>query len=456
MIEKPITFNDLNLQFYDALNQIFNINKNQTWADLAKRITLEKISETYKIYGQIFPYKLDRYNLLPKNDAKEKLTSIFHGVLDGKTIINNIARYSLYSDEIIVFHPLQNPNAISPEYCPISKPNLWKNEFVNALYFYIVLQKWVKKGLVHLIENPYSFEPETAKMFREIAGKRVDESGDFYDDPVIKKEHETMIFDKFKSTVLGLPIEAIEKTVKNAFPHYNAYQIKQTAIEMKAHRKTQPLYVEFDDDERGELMINKSGGNIEMIESLCRLTGSHSYTTQNIIRKQLETRGTNPFWTKFGTLYSGLNMTYLDNVDTTFALNIREEDRISGVRKSFRELSSFLEQSELDKLTDDKILNFSDKFNYEIKKSEEEWMKIIADAQKANAIAVTGAATIGAIIDPTKIILPAIGIPSSIAIVEYFKNRGIKSYKTKDPYSVFVDLKNQKPSFFSDFKNCIM
>jgi len=113
-----------------------------------------------------------------------------------------------------------------------------------------------------------------------------------------------MIFDKFKSTVLGLPIEAIEKTVKNAFPHYNAYQIKQTAIEMKAHRKTQPLYVEFDDDEKGELMINKSGGNIEMIESLCRLTGAHSYTTQNIIRKQLETRGTNPFWTKFGTLNS--------------------------------------------------------------------------------------------------------------------------------------------------------
>ena len=56
MIEKSITFNNLNLQFYDALNQIFNINKNQTWADLAKRITLEKISETYKIYGQIFPY----------------------------------------------------------------------------------------------------------------------------------------------------------------------------------------------------------------------------------------------------------------------------------------------------------------------------------------------------------------------------------------------------------------
>ncbi|MFH6948493.1 hypothetical protein ACHRV6_08395 [Flavobacterium sp. FlaQc-51] len=456
MINKNLTFNDLNLQFYDALNQIFVINKNQTWSDLSKRITLDKISETYKVFGEIFPPNLDRYALLPKNDAKEKLTSIFHGVLDGKSIINNIARYSLYSDEIIVFHPLQNPNLTSPEYSPILKPNLWKSEFVNALYFYIVLQKWVKKGLIHLIESPFSFELETFEMFRDLASKRVNETEDIFKDPSVKAEHDAMMYEKLRTSILGLPSEAIEQTLKKALPHYSNSQIKNTALEMKEHRKTQPLYVEFQDDKEGELIVNKSGGNIEMIESLCRLTGAHSYTTQHVIKKQLELRGTNPFWTKFGTLYSGLNMTYLDNVDTTFALNMREEERISGVRKSFRELSSFLEQTELDKLTEDKILHFSDKFNFEVKKSEEEWMKIITDAKKVNAMAVTGSATIGAIIDPTKIILPAIGIPSSIAIVEYFKKRGLKSYRAKDPYSVFVDLKNNKPSFFSEFKNCIM
>jgi hypothetical protein len=83
------TYRELNLKFYDALNQIFKINKHQTWSELAKEITIERISETYKIFGEIFPYNLDRYSILPKNDPKEKLTSIFHGTLDGKTIISS-------------------------------------------------------------------------------------------------------------------------------------------------------------------------------------------------------------------------------------------------------------------------------------------------------------------------------------------------------------------------------
>lgn len=191
-----------------------------------------------------------------------------------------------------------------------------------------------------------------------------------------------------------------------------------------------------------------------MVDALCHLTGAHSYSSQKFVKKQLELRGTNPFWTKFGSLYSGLDLTYLDSVDTNFALSIRKEERISGLRTSLRELSTFLEDTELDKISDDKILLFKDKFTQEVKKSEEEWQKIIADAQKANAVAVSSGA-IGAIIDPTKIIVPAIGVPSLIAIIEFFKKRGLTSYRTKDPYSVFVDLKNPKSSFFSDLKNCI-
>ena len=132
-----ITYRELNLKFYDALNQIFQINKHKTWADLAKEITIEKISETYKIFGEIFPVSLDRYNMLPQNDPTEKLTSIFHGILDGETIIGNIARYSLYCDEIIVFHPLQNPHITQSKYNPIVNASLWKRTFINNLYFYI-------------------------------------------------------------------------------------------------------------------------------------------------------------------------------------------------------------------------------------------------------------------------------------------------------------------------------
>jgi hypothetical protein len=448
------TYRELNLKFYDALEQIFNINKRRTWAELAKEITIEKISETYKVFGEIFPYDLDRYSILPKNDPKEKLTSIFHGTLDGKTIINNIARYSLYCDEITVFHPLQNPQNTHPDYDPITNPHKWKNEFVNALYFYIVLQKWVKSGLVNIIENPFNFDKIGRDLLTGEAEKRISANEDLLKDPELMAEHEEIMFEKLKISLLGMPVSVIEKTLSKSYPKYSEQKIKELAVDMKRYEKTLPLYVDFGDAVSGEIMANRSGGNIEMIDAICYLTGSHSYSTQKFVTKQLELRGTNPFWTKFGSLYSGLNLTYLDNVNTDFALSMRKEERISGLRNSLREISSFLEETELDKISDDNILHFTDKINQEVKQSEEEWMKIIADAQKANAVAVTTGA-IGAIIDPTKIIVPALGIPSSIAIIEFFKKRGLKSYRTKDPYSVFVDLKNKKPTFFSELNNCI-
>jgi len=449
-----ITYRELNLKFYDALNQIFQINKHKTWADLAKEITIEKISETYKIFGEIFPVSLDRYNMLPQNDPTEKLTSIFHGILDGETIIGNIARYSLYCDEIIVFHPLQNPHITQSKYNPIVNASLWKRTFINNLYFYIVIQKWVKAELVHLIENPFSFDFETRKILCDEAEKRLKRNPEIFEDIESTKELDEPMLEHLKKSFLGKNIEIIENTLKETHPTYTISQIKELAKELKQYEKTLPLYVDFGDANTDDIIVRGSGGNLEMVEALCRLTGAHSYSSQKIILKQLEVRGVNPFWTKFGALYSGLNLTYLDNADTNFALKIREEERIGGLRKVLRELSSFLEKTELDKISDDNILSFNEKFNHEVKKSEVEWMKILDDAQKVNATAIAGS-TIAAIIDPTKIILPAITIPSTIVITEIYKKKGLKGYRAKDAYSVFVDLKNKKPTFTSDLKNCI-
>jgi hypothetical protein len=322
------------------------------------------------------------------------------------------------------------------------------------LYFYIVLQKWVKSGLVNIIENPFNFDKTGRDLLTTEAEKRISDGEEFLNDPELMAEQEQMMLDKLKISILGMPINVIEKTLSGAYPDYSKQKIQALAIDMKRYEKTLPLYVDFGDVEPGGMMVNRSGGNIEMIDAICHLTGSHSYSTQKFVTKQLELRGTNPFWTKFGSLYSGLNLTYLDSVNTDFALTMRKEERISGLRNSLREISSFLEETELDEISDDNILHFTDKINQEIKQSEEEWMKIIADAQKANAVVISTGA-IGAIIDPTRIIVPAIGIPSAIAITEYFKKRGLKSYRSKDPYSVFVDLKNKKPTFFSDLNNCI-
>ena len=451
-----MTNRELNLKFYDALNDIFSINKKRTWDELSKEITIPKISETYKIFGQIFPYNLDRYSLLPKNDPKEKLTAIFHGELDGHTIINNVSRYSLYCDEIIVFHPLKNPSNTPPKYDPISRPEKYRFDFVQALYFYIVLQKWVRAGIVHLIENPIYFDYGDFEHFCEMAKNRIaGKEAQFMTVEVSRELDEKHKQDTITS-LLGMPDYVIENHVRQAYPNSTNSEIKLLTFAVKEYGKSLPLYVDFGNNiETGNFTFKSNGGNIEMIDAICKLTGAHSYTTQKIISRQLELRGENPFWTKFGILYSGLNLTYLDGVDTSFALAIREEEKISGLRKSLRELGNFLDKTELENLPDDKVLHFNDSMKDAIRKSETEWQKIYDDARKFNITSLTGASTISAFIDPTKIIVPALALPTSIAISEFFKYKNLKSYRAKDPYSVFVDLKNKKPSFYSELKNCI-
>lgn len=451
------SFLELNLKFYEVLDELFKINKHTSWKEISEEITLEKISLTYKNFGELFPYDLNRYELLPKNTPSQKLSAILLGKLDGLSIISNIARYSAYTDEIITFHPLQNPENTNPKINPIMKPGMWQRDFLNSLYFYIVIRRWVKNGIVHLIQSPFDYDREGQEYFHNLAKKRVKEKIEVLRTPEVIKEHDYYLYEQFKKSLLGLPKHILKKQVAKTYPSFNEEKLNLIVEELKIYEKSLPLHANLNYDYKdGILNLQKGGGNLEQIEALCNLTGSHSYTTQHFYRRQLELKGTNPFWTKFSTLHSGTNLTYLDKVDVAFALKLREENRLSDIRKALRDISGFLDSTELDKVRTDQILALNDRFKYEVEKSEVEWQKILDDAQKYNWLAVAGSSVISLLIDPTKVIVPAIGVPSSIAINEFFKTRKLKRYRKGDPYSVYVDLKNERPNFFSDLRSSLL
>src|SRR5690606_35054998 len=154
----------------------------------------------------------------------------------------------------------------------------------------------------HIIENPFNFDQDGREKLCLEAEKRINQNKKFYDDPEITKELEAISNEKLRESILGMPINEIRLTLKKAMPNYTDDQINQMAIEIKNREKKLPLYVDLGETKDGSLIVNRSGGNIEMIDAICHLTGAYSYTTQNFIKKQLELRGTNPFWTKFGSL----------------------------------------------------------------------------------------------------------------------------------------------------------
>lgn len=180
-------FEHKNIEFYDFLNHNFGISRASNWSDITQSITKAKISATYKFFSKLFPRNVD-YSLELKPD-NAKFRSLHYNNLNPNKIINEVVRYSLYSEEIYVFHPLQNPSITNQNMSPIKDPQYWLQNFMDSLYFYIVLQKWVRAGIVKLIVNPYDYNFELRDKMDSAAKIRVKElldNSEYYE--IMEKE----------------------------------------------------------------------------------------------------------------------------------------------------------------------------------------------------------------------------------------------------------------------------
>lgn len=167
-------FDSKNTKLYDFLNDTFQINKHRRWEDVAKNITLEKVKKTYKFFAKLFPRNHSYFSEL--EGMKDSFSSIHFGTIKANRIIEEVVRFSLYSDKIIVFHPLQNPSITAQNMDPRWNPKSWLPDFLDSLYFYIVVQKWVKFGIIKLIINPYHYDFEIRDMIDKQVEQRLNNS----------------------------------------------------------------------------------------------------------------------------------------------------------------------------------------------------------------------------------------------------------------------------------------
>ena len=109
-------FQQQNKKFYDFLNHEFKLKSCKTWDDVARNVTKSNVKETYKFFAKLFPIGINYLKEL--EEYKSSFSSIHYATLKGNKIIDEIVRFSLYSDKIIVFHPLQNPAVTNKQMDP--------------------------------------------------------------------------------------------------------------------------------------------------------------------------------------------------------------------------------------------------------------------------------------------------------------------------------------------------
>lgn len=107
---------------------------------------------------------------------------------------------------------------------------------MEALYFYIVIQKWVKAGIVKLINNPYEYDLEVRDKVDVEVKKRITDTVDF--DEIVKIERE--------GAMMG-----IAEQFAVLYRTKNVEQIKTALLEM-----TNPRFTNDEAEDFAQVIIN--------------------------------------------------------------------------------------------------------------------------------------------------------------------------------------------------------
>src|SRR5216683_3991798 len=108
-----------NIIMLNAIEDIF-FGKGENWEEMRASLTEDKVREFYQVVATLWPPQTDLTPLLPKPD--KTLRGLYTGDTRPQDILQNIVRYSLYTEEIIVVSPILNPNNIREENNPIAHP----------------------------------------------------------------------------------------------------------------------------------------------------------------------------------------------------------------------------------------------------------------------------------------------------------------------------------------------
>lgn len=436
-----MTLFDRNLILLDAVSDIFGLNKKKfTWDELKRKISAEQIKELYSIVGYLWPSDTNILSLLPKPD--NKLRALYSGDVRPEMITQNIDRFGLYSDEILIINPFFNPWCLGREYNPLVNPDQYKSDTLKLIYFMVKISPWLKAGIVKLIPDPCDFDYPLRKKTWGLAEERLK---DWKPNKEDLQESEEAIKEDYTRVSLTLPKYHWEGKLRYRNPGMSDEEIKNVLDYMDKQRREDPFAVDQTVGElgNGQLIISRSGANLEMILYICQLTGAFPYTNirhrwHEILKSKDEMNHTSQIWSPLTKAFQNLEFKFLNNVDSNFAYNMRSDGRLESFRSYLRKLWFSIDDDS--NRTDSKARDFSDELHHEFNKVQSDWKEINKSLIKNIGTSVAGGIIGGAI-------TPFIAAGFTVkGVVDLLSARSDQyRFRKTVPLSVFIDLNKHKP-----------
>jgi hypothetical protein len=443
MVRSANTLFEKNLTLIAGAADIFNLNK--PWDKVKSGMSDARIREFYQFIAGLWPVNTDYLSLLPKPDST--LRALYLGENDPEMMLQNVFRFSLYADQIILVNPFDNPNVVAEQYNPIVNPGEWRVQTLRLVYHLRILAPWILAGLVTLIPDPGDFDRKLREKTWNMALSRLGPN------PASEEDAEASFGRQKTSDLFYLfPPEYLARKAKEAIPGISEKEITDLVAYMERRRAENPLLPNDTlDNMPGQMTAMRMGANLEMGLFMCQTMGAFPYTNVKFRWKEIlgaadQLDSGAQVWSPLTNAFGNLDFKFLNNVDSNFAVEMRKEGRLEGFRAYMRRLWDTVDGEPDPAKSESLARDFKDELAGEYAKAQGEWSEIGRDLMKWAIPAIAGTIqAAGAILTGHYgLAVPGggFGLSGVNELIQAHMKRS--AFRKKTPLSVFIDLDKKK------------
>jgi hypothetical protein len=247
-----------------------------------------------------------------------------------------------------------------------------------------------------------------------------------------------------------VPDDYVRRTAKEHDPNKSTQEVEKIVEYFRAYRAQHPLLLDATMDKMpGQMTAMRMGANLEMGLYLCQTMGAFPYTNvpfrwKEILSASDQLDASAQVWSPLTNAFGSLNFKFLNNVDSDFAVTMRQEGRLGSFRSYMRKLWKAVDGEPDPTKIEMLARDFKDELEGEYSRVQSDWSAIDHDLMKWAVPAIGGIlSTMAGII--TGHYALALGSPLTGQGISEFLQRNTKreEFRKSNPLSVFIDLEEK-------------
>jgi hypothetical protein len=421
----------------DAMSDIFGMER--PWNKVKDGMTDAQIREFYRFIADLWPINTNPQITMPPPDDST-LRALYLGENEPEMMLENVFRFCLYADQILLVNPFDNPNVMAEQFNPIHHPGEWKLQTIRLVYHLMLLTPWIEAGLVVLVPDPGDFNRQLRVKTWDLAAARLrgwrpsDEDLD-----------QSAAMQRARKTMLLYPRSYMERMTREANPGISDEVVRKVLEQMEDERANDPLLPNDTIDRMpGQFEAGRLGANLEMGMYICQATGAFPYTNvkfrwKEILGARQDLDATAQVWSPLTNAFQQLKFKFMDKVDSRFACSIRQEGRLEGFRSFMRHLWNTVGGEPDASKSEVFARDFRDELTQAFSNAKADWDAIDRELLKWAVPTLGGAMATGAF----SLALPVAGfaVAGVGEIIQAEMKR--REFRRKVPMSVFIDLERR-------------